>query len=102
MIRRPPRSTLSLHDALPISTGAILPSSRFLARALVSQLRGPRAPARILEVGPGTGSVTRAIARCLGPDHPLDTVRSEKHTSELQSHFNLVCRLLPVKKKNNM
>jgi phospholipid N-methyltransferase len=56
------------------TTGAILPSSRFLARALVSQLRGPRAPARILEVGPGTGSVTRAIARVMAPDDRLDAV----------------------------
>src|SRR5260370_29802715 len=28
-------------------------------------------------------------------------VRSEEHTSELQSHLNLVCRLLLEKKKNN-
>src|SRR5260370_27114456 len=29
-------------------------------------------------------------------------IRSEEHTSELQSHLNLVCRLLLEKKKNNM
>src|SRR5260370_24268622 len=39
------------------NTGSFLPSSRFLARALVSELRKPRGPFRILEVGPGTGSV---------------------------------------------
>src|SRR5260370_13580349 len=32
------------------------------------------------------------------PFHP-DCVRSEEHTSELQSHLNLVCRLLLEKKK---
>src|SRR5260370_11666211 len=32
-------------------------------------------------------------------DHPL--LRSEEHTSELQSHLNLVCRLLLEKKKKN-
>jgi phospholipid N-methyltransferase len=56
------------------TTGAILPSSRFLARALVSQLRQPRGPARILEVGPGTGSVTKAIACCMSPNDRLDAV----------------------------
>jgi phosphatidylethanolamine/phosphatidyl-N-methylethanolamine N-methyltransferase len=56
------------------TTGAVLPSSRFLARALTQPLRQPRTPARILEVGPGTGSVTRAIARRLGPNDRLDAV----------------------------
>src|SRR5438477_8012416 len=32
---------------------------------------------------------------------PIDTRRSEEHTSELQSHVNLVCRLLLEKKKTN-
>src|SRR5438477_5786796 len=31
----------------------------------------------------------------------INTPRSEEHTSELQSHVNLVCRLLLEKKKNN-
>src|SRR3970282_2486466 len=34
---------------------------------------------------------------CAGHRHPLD--RSEEHTSELQSHHDLVCRLLLEKKK---
>lgn len=51
-----------------------MPSSRFLAQALVTEARKPRGPARILEVGPGTGSVTRAIARCLQPNDRLDAV----------------------------
>jgi phospholipid N-methyltransferase len=56
------------------STGAILPSTRFLARALVSELRKPREPGRILEVGPGTGSVTKEILRHLKPQDRLDLV----------------------------
>src|SRR5712691_7309141 len=54
------------------STGSLLPSSRFLAQTLVTEVRKPRGAARILEVGPGTGSVTRAIARCLQPGDRLD------------------------------
>ncbi len=61
------------------TTGAVLPSSRFLARALTTQLRQPRLPSRILEVGPGTGSVTRAIARRMGPDDRLDAVEINAH-----------------------
>jgi phospholipid N-methyltransferase len=56
------------------STGALLPSSRFLARALVSEIRKPHGPSRILEVGPGTGSVTAEILRHLEPDDLLDAV----------------------------
>jgi phosphatidylethanolamine/phosphatidyl-N-methylethanolamine N-methyltransferase len=55
-------------------TGALLPSSRFLAHALVSELRRRRAPGRILEVGPGTGSVTAQILRHLIPGDQLDLV----------------------------
>jgi phosphatidylethanolamine/phosphatidyl-N-methylethanolamine N-methyltransferase len=55
-------------------TGALLPSSRFLARALASELRKPREPCRILEVGPGTGSVTREILQQMQPGDQLDAV----------------------------
>src|SRR5690242_21768628 len=63
--------TLSLHDALPIWPEANAPPSR------------PR------------GSTNRA-----GGPLAAD-IRSEEHTSELQSHVNLVCRLLLEKKKIN-
>src|SRR5256885_12995936 len=69
--------TLSLHDALPISS---LPIA-FLAAALVSI---------VLE---------RALYRRL---YRATDLRSEEHTSELQSPCNLVCRLLLEKKKKNM
>lgn len=62
------------------TTGALMPSSRFLARALTSPLGQARQPWRILEVGPGTGSVTREILRRLIPGDRLDAV-------ELNSRF---------------
>src|SRR5260370_11451236 len=64
--------TLSLHDALPIS-----------------QARSPT-----------LGDVRRANRAydARGSDAPRAS-RSEEHTSELQSHLNLVCRLLLEKKK---
>lgn len=56
------------------TTGAVLPSSPFLARALAAELEAPRPPGRILEVGPGTGVVTKAIARRLQPGDHVDCV----------------------------
>lgn len=55
-------------------TGSILPSSRFLADAMVAEMRKMPPPRRILEVGPGTGPVTAAILRCLDADDQLDIV----------------------------
>src|SRR5437773_5840177 len=39
--------------------------------------------------------------RALGLDETSTPIRSEEHTSELQSHHDLVCRLLLEKKKNH-
>src|SRR5437773_8580809 len=71
MIRRPPRSTLFPYTTLFRS-----------GHPRGSRPRGPRAPVS----GHPRGSRPR------GP-------RSEEHTSELQSHHDLVCRLLLEKKK---
>src|SRR5438270_2947930 len=56
------------------TTGSILPSSRSLARALTRPMREHRGARRVLEVGPGTGAVTREIVRQLRPDDRLDIV----------------------------
>jgi phospholipid N-methyltransferase len=56
------------------NTGALLPSGIFLAQELARPLTLPRLPARILEVGPGTGSVTREIVRRMQPGDLLDAV----------------------------
>ncbi len=62
------------------ATGAIAPSSRWLAEALARYVPGEAndkresPPRRVLEVGPGTGAVTRAIVAALGPADRLDLV----------------------------
>jgi phosphatidylethanolamine/phosphatidyl-N-methylethanolamine N-methyltransferase len=57
------------------TTGAILPSGRFLAAALARFVANRSAgPKRILEVGPGTGPVTRRIIHQMGRDDRLDLV----------------------------
>src|SRR4051812_49721724 len=85
MIRRPPRSTL-----FPYTT---------LFRSVVWTAVAGDAATR-----PGTRLLTVAVAldkeSALRYDDRQEPCRSEEHTSELQSHVNLVCRLLLEKKKN--
>src|SRR5687767_15563275 len=80
--------TLSLHDALPISCSELLHSQGSNPKRFESQaLRIPSAsnPKRLKSQAPQIPSA----------------VRSEEHTSELQSLAYLVCRLLLEQKKNN-
>lgn len=56
------------------TTGSILPSSRFLARALIRPMCQAQGPRRILEVGPGTGAVTAEIVKVLRPGDQFDIV----------------------------
>jgi len=56
----------------PRTVGAIAPSSTGLSQALCDPYRWCDRPARVLEVGAGTGSVTRQIGRLLRPDDRLD------------------------------
>jgi len=56
------------------TTGAIAPSSRFLAGAMTRYLVRDDRPVRILEIGPGTGAVTRRIVKLLKPQDRLDLV----------------------------
>src|SRR5262249_61883834 len=70
--------TLSLHDALPILTA-------------VTEARIP--PSK-MQLVPEQGAINLVTSF-------LGIVRSEEHTSELQSLTNLVCRLLLEKKKQD-
>ena len=71
------------------TTGAILPSGRFLASALAKYVaNGQPAPRRILEVGPGTGAVTRRIIDASGPGDQLDLVElNEIFVEQLRRRF---------------
>src|SRR5689334_25354111 len=80
--------TLSLHDALPIWW----PRRRGCSTA---RSTSPRRSSAGAWGGSSTPSRTRP---CPAPSSRCG--RSEEHTSELQSQFHLVCRLLLEKKKN--
>src|SRR5437868_12568392 len=75
MIRRPPRSTL-----FPYTT-------------LFRSDRGGEEERRALE------GVAASVPDGAAPRRTREVERSEEHTSELQSRFDLVCRLLLEKKK---
>src|SRR5438034_6264547 len=70
---------LSLHDALPISSCRRSDHARMRIRP---------------SAAPRGDSVVIGIRMCI-----RNVMRSEEHTSELQSHSDLVCRLLLEKKK---
>src|SRR5260370_26768886 len=90
MIRRPPRSTLFPYTTLFRSR---LGGRRQHLAEQRAVLEGQRGGAQRRVVHRGIG-----IADLVGAD-PVE--RSEEHTSELQSHLNLVCRLLLEKKKKS-
>src|SRR2546430_5983401 len=92
MIRRPPRSTLFPYTTLfrshvPLAAAEL--DAPFLHEPIVMSQQQV-----LLDLRHG-------VERDAGPAAPaVATLRSEEHTSELQSQSNLVCRLLLEKKKN--
>src|SRR5438309_4628969 len=92
----PERCTLSLHDALPISRDHV-PASDRSKSVFPRCASSPVPPARAK-----TSALFLLFAVPLDPPGMSTTClasRSEEHTSELQSQFHLVCRLL-LEKKN--
>src|SRR5688572_32455353 len=98
MLRRPPRSTLFPYTTLfrsarrPRRAGAVPARER----------RGLAAP----EVGADVREAVDVVDVVLALGHDderrvAEPLRSEEHTSELQSQSNLVCRLLLEKKKKH-
>src|SRR5260221_8149955 len=83
MIRRPPRSTLFPYTTLFRSYCSLANK-----RSVISRISKPHRVFRANTSCDSTGIASE------------DPVRSEEHTSELQSHSDLVCRLLLEKKKN--
>ncbi len=72
------------------TTGAVAPSSRFLARSMTSFLaaRDLNVPVRVLEIGPGTGPVTDSIVRLLKPNDVFDLVElNEEFVQILHDRF---------------
>src|SRR5262249_61261702 len=90
MLRRPPRSTLFPYTTLFRSPGRH-PVAADLQSSRASSDGSPRLR---------SGRARAHLGKSIGGRH--SAVRSEEHTSELQSLTNLVCRLLLEKKNINL
>src|SRR2546423_3949644 len=98
MIRRPPRSTLFPYTTLFRSARVLESAQERAADQVVAAeqlLLAGRSPLGVGEAD------AQQLARVVPLVQRLRRVRSEEHTSELQSLAYLVCRLLLEKKKNN-
>src|SRR2546430_4723975 len=93
MIRRPPRSTLFPYTTL-FRSKVVVGVQNVVAEKLISiAVELARAGFEDgVDVASAVAPLAGVVQRCL---------RSEEHTSELQSQSNLVCRLLLEKKKEN-
>src|SRR5207248_10549405 len=92
--------TLSLHDALPI----FLPDAQIDSTFAAIRAADPKKPIVSKVMGTFDGHSLMLIERKANGavevhQHKHDMLRSEEHTSELQSPYDLVCRLLLEKKK---
>src|SRR2546430_4248551 len=101
MIRRPPRSTL-----FPYTT--LFRSFYRLPTANMVQGWRDKAPPGFVYAIKGSRYITH-MKKLRNLDHAVDrffehirVLRSEEHTSELQSQSNIVCRPLLAKKKSSM
>src|SRR2546430_11400922 len=92
MIRRPPRSTLFPYTTLFRSASA--------AEAIVSRFASVGWQGQVL-IALTVAVLAPLAEEVLFRGVVLPRLRSEEHTSELQSQSNLVCRLLLEKKKIN-
>src|SRR2546422_6398561 len=102
MIRRPPRSTLFPYTTLfrsVISQAAAASCIHVPMLETTSEVHSARNNGRRNGAQAAFGAaVTAWVSRSLTLN--LNPLRSEEHTSELQSRLHLVCRLLLEKKKN--
>src|SRR3712207_8120314 len=95
MIRRPPRSTLFPYTTL-FRSGA----GRFLGEMNMLTGQSVYLSAVVREGGEMLAIPLEKLKEIISEEPTLsDTIRSEEHTSELQSRQYLVCRLLLEKKK---
>src|SRR5690242_21633956 len=94
MLRRPPRSTLFPYTTLFRSSLPVIPP-RFQLQPILKT----RKQFNLLRELMHRPDVDLIVNAC---DAGREGERSEEHTSELQSHVNLVCRLLLEKKKKQI
>src|SRR5260370_11785121 len=101
-LRAPPATMLAIlrQPSCRQSAVALVMRSALITRTMVSMMgdasKTSIVRASVIRPARGIQSLSRPSMRLLEP-----AARSEEHTSELQSHLNLVCRLLLEKKKKH-
>ncbi|QDT97477.1 class I SAM-dependent methyltransferase [Gimesia aquarii] len=71
------------------TTGAIAPSSRFLGSNMAGPMSQHQGPKKVLEIGPGTGAVTRQIVKQIQAGDQLDLVElNDKFVEILNQRFD--------------
>src|SRR5947207_8592190 len=99
MIRRPPRSTLFPYTTLFRSS-----EKMEIKKEVFRELAMEAGPKTIVATNTSALPVSELAEVTVSPEHVIGLHffnRSEEHTSELQSHSDLVCRLLLEKKKSD-
>src|SRR5690606_41836162 len=91
---RPAGVAPSLHDALPIC-----PSTQTIVEAVLQHARNNPDAGSVHDSDAGAGILIADV--CTGSGCIAAALRSEEHTSELQSRENLVCRLLLEQRQDN-
>jgi len=82
----------------PTTIGAVAPSSRALAAALCEPFLRGRKPASVLEVGAGTGAITRYLGHQLGPLDQLDVCEVQEEFADVLERdvLSMECFQLPA------
>src|SRR3712207_6304200 len=91
--------TLSLHDALPIYMPGLYKYICSAANVVCVSATGPSDSGPL--VGYPAAYNSQDVRNFVNTTNDVDALRSEEHTSELQSRQYLVCRLLLEKKKTS-
>src|SRR5689334_24693094 len=99
MSSTPHLHTLSLHDALPILRGPSPSSFNAFFRSSRTSNQSALFVSICSAIGAASDHASIELGERLCEAFEIFRERSEEHTSELQSQFHLVCRLLLEKKK---
>src|SRR3712207_8358309 len=101
MIRRPPRSTLFPYTTLFRSGYCIFGGEGNVWSFIVIKISYFKRCKKVISIKGRFLGVSKGALTIIEENRNHFTVRSEEHTSELQSRQYLVCRLLLEKKKIN-